>query len=360
MVIIENFADYARWLCSCKKFNEAISILTLVSKLNKNLPMEAVNNLVERLLETYSPQSATVSCYTDPWSCVYCSSVLEEPVTLTCGHSSCKKCMLRDVNSVCKKCKVKYLPVEEDPIDVEPYVKVNVVVSGLVTKYWSRELESAKLRAEGNRLYQINRVEDSIKKYEEAITICPDDYLSHSNRSNALYKATRYTEALADADKSVSLKSDWSKSYYRRAMALAALHRYEEAVVAFFQCFILEDKFPKHLKTDIVKAMYKMITVKAKEAEDTLPNLNVMRFSSHPNLNLSQNTDRNKAESSDGESETDSENLPTTDGKRLNSVLSKIDEGVKKIISLSQTKSQRYINPEAMDKEDFECALCYR
>jgi len=352
----KTFIDYARWLCSCKKFNEAISILTLVSKLNKNLPMEAVNNLVERLLETYSPQSATVSCYTDPWSCVYCSSVLEEPVTLTCGHSSCKKCMLRDVNSVCKKCKVKYLPVEEDPIDVEPYVKVNVVVSGLVTKYWSRELESAKLRAEGNRLYQINRVEDSIKKYEEAITICPDDYLSHSNRSNALYKATRYSEALADADKSVSLKSDWSKSYYRRAMALAALHRYEEAVVAFFQCFILEDKFPKHLKTDIVKAMYKMITVKAKEAEDTLPNLNVMRFSSHPNLNLSQN----KAEASDGESETDSEILPTTEGKRLNSILSKIDEGVKKIINLSQTKSQRYINPEAMDKEDFECALCYR
>lgn len=365
----QTFIDYARWLCRGRQFNEAISILVVVSRLSNNLPMEAVKNLVEDLLESYSPQSATISCYTDPWSCVFCSSVLEEPVTLTCGHSCCKKCMLRDVTSVCKKCKVKYSPVEEDPIDVEPYVKVNVVVSGLVTKYWSRELESAKLRAEGNRLYQRGSVEDSIKKYGEAINICSDDYLSHSNRSNALYKANRFSEALEDADKSVDLKSDWSKSYFRKAMALAALHRYEEAVVVFFQCFVLEEKCSKALKMEIVKAMYKMITARGQEAEDMLPNSltrSFVKFSSHPNLNLSQN----KAESSDGESdytETDSEVLPSADSsrviaknKRLNSVLSKIDEGVKNIITLSQTKSQRYISPEAVDKDDFDCALCYR
>jgi len=101
----QTFIDYARWLCRSRKFKEAISILALVSRLSKNLPMEAVKNLVESLLESYGPQSATVTCYTDPWSCVFCSSVLEEPVTLTCGHSCCKKCMLRDVTSVCKNAK---------------------------------------------------------------------------------------------------------------------------------------------------------------------------------------------------------------------------------------------------------------
>ena len=134
---------------------------------------------------------------------------------------------------MCKKCKVKYTPVEQDPIDVEPYVKVNVSVSELVNKYWSRELEATRLRAEGNRLFQRECVEDSIRKYGEAIELCPDDYLSLSNRSNALYQDRQYTKSLEDAEKSVELKPDWSKSYFRVGMALAALHRYEEAVAVF-------------------------------------------------------------------------------------------------------------------------------
>ena len=58
-----------------------------------------IKNLVDSLLDYYSEQSATVTCHTGAWSCVFCSSVLEDPVTLICGHSCCKKCMLRDVTS---------------------------------------------------------------------------------------------------------------------------------------------------------------------------------------------------------------------------------------------------------------------
>ena len=80
---------------------------------------------MDDLLQNYSQEARKVSCCTDPWSCVFCTSVLEDPVTLTCGHSTCKRCLLRDLTTVCRKCKVKYEPIEEDPIDVEPYVKVN-------------------------------------------------------------------------------------------------------------------------------------------------------------------------------------------------------------------------------------------
>ena len=80
--------------------------------------------LVDDLLQNYSGEARKVSCSTDAWSCVFCTSVLEDPVTLLCGHSTCKRCLLRDLTTVCRKCKVKYEPIEEDPIDVEPYVKV--------------------------------------------------------------------------------------------------------------------------------------------------------------------------------------------------------------------------------------------
>ena len=32
---------------------------------------------------------------TDPWSCSACAGILVEPITLNCGHSSCKKCILK-------------------------------------------------------------------------------------------------------------------------------------------------------------------------------------------------------------------------------------------------------------------------
>ena len=129
------------------------------------VPMEAVRNFVESLLESYSVQTAAVASHTDPWSCVFCSSVLEDPVSLVCGHSCCKKCMMRDITGVCRKCKTKFTPVEEDPIDIEPYIKVTVLVSSLVTKYWHKDLEAIKLRGEGNRLYQRGSVKESIEKY---------------------------------------------------------------------------------------------------------------------------------------------------------------------------------------------------
>ena len=119
-----SMAEYSKSLSNERRFTEAISILSICSKLMPELPMENVKLLVEDLLQNYSLEVSKVSWSTDPWSCVFCSSVLEEPVILTCGHSTCKKCLLRDLTTVCKKCKVKYEPIEEDPIDVEPYVKV--------------------------------------------------------------------------------------------------------------------------------------------------------------------------------------------------------------------------------------------
>lgn len=320
------------------------------------VPMEAVRNFVESLLESYSVQTAAVASHTDPWSCVFCSSVLEDPVSLVCGHSCCKKCMMRDITGVCRKCKTKFTPVEEDPIDIEPYIKVTVLVSSLVTKYWHKDLEAIKLRGEGNRLYQRGSVKESIEKYGEAIRLSPDDHLNYGNRSNAFYKNGSFEEALEDANKSVELKPDWGKSYFRKGMALAALHRYEEAVVVYFQCFLLEDKCSKTLKTEIVKAMYKLITAKGAESENEVP-------STLPTSLVQLVSQGGSNTASDGESDTqesDSSKSLIAKNKRLVSVLDRIEEGVKQIVNPVESIPQRPIDPEAVDKDDFDCALCFR
>ena len=86
--------------------------------------MESVKELVDGLIATYSGHAMKKTCYTDAWSCVFCATVLVEPVTLTCGHSCCTKCLMKDLTGTCKKCGVKYEPIEEDPVDQEPHIKV--------------------------------------------------------------------------------------------------------------------------------------------------------------------------------------------------------------------------------------------
>lgn len=217
-------------------------------------------------------------------------------------------------------------------------------------------------------MFQRSNVKESIEKYSEAINLFPDDHLSYSNRSNAFFKNNHFEEALEDADKSISLKPDWGKSYFRKGLALAALHRFEEAIVVFFQCFILEENCSKALKMEIVKAMYKLITAKGAETEDVLPSPSsskaFVKFASHPNLSDTDCTSDGE-ESVNTENESDSliaqKSLIITKNKRLSLVLAKIDEAIKEIISTNgQSKPRRNIDPAAVDKDDFDCALCFR
>ena len=70
---------------------------------------------MEDLLEKYRKDARKVSYTTDPWSCLFCTSVLEDPVTLPCGHSTCKLCLLKDLTKVCRKCRAKYERGEDPP-----------------------------------------------------------------------------------------------------------------------------------------------------------------------------------------------------------------------------------------------------
>ena len=124
-LILHSTSDYARSLARERKFKEAVSVFSLCSRL-ATLPMESIRELVDNLIEAYSGHAYKKTCYTDPWSCVFCATVLVEPVTLACGHSCCKKCLLKDLTGVCKKCGNKYEPIDEDPIDEAEHVKVLV------------------------------------------------------------------------------------------------------------------------------------------------------------------------------------------------------------------------------------------
>jgi len=364
--------DYASALVREKKYNEAISVYSLCSKL-ASVPMESIQELTDSLIDSYAGQAGLKTFHTDPWSCIYCATVLVDPVTLSCGHSCCKKCLLKDLTRICKKCGSKYDPIEEDPIDEAEYVKVSILVSELVNKFWSRELEAVKLRNEGNRLYTRGQVSASLAKYSEAMELAPDDHLVTSNRSNAYFKNKQYDQALEDANRSIALKPDWGKAYFRRGMVLTARENYEEALVSYFQCLILEENCSKALRNEIFKVISKLISSDQSETEEMqLKQEEEAKHYSQSDITGIPSEHESESEPEDSEEDQveksfraslkmkQKRQLLVAKNKKLCSLLDKVEEGVRTILTMNWKQENRHIEPEAVDKDDFDCTLCFR
>ena len=82
------------------------------------------------MIEHYTniSRQRTRGSFSDAWSCCACAGVLKEPVTLTCGHSSCRKCLAKDVGQRCRKCGIRHHLLGNDP--------VNDLDSLKVRRYW--------------------------------------------------------------------------------------------------------------------------------------------------------------------------------------------------------------------------------
>lgn len=189
----------------------------------------------------------------DVLSCPKCGGVLQQAVTLNCGHSVCRKCcgtsssssaeaMARPVYS-CAKCGRNQLD--------EP--KTSVGVSNLVDKWWPKELQAVELRTAGNAAFARQELPAALAKYTEAVQAAPEDFTALSNRSNVLHKMGRLEEALKDADQVVRLRPDWPKGYFRQAAAFRALGRHEEALFALLGCAAAERDLPVDIRDDMAQ-----------------------------------------------------------------------------------------------------------
>ena len=75
----------------------------------------------------------------------------------------------------------------------------------------------------------MERHEEAIADYDEAIRLKPDYAQAYYNRGNAKGRLERHEEAIADYDEAIRLKPDHAQAYYNRGAAKAALDLRDEA-----------------------------------------------------------------------------------------------------------------------------------
>ncbi|XP_023054472.1 LON peptidase N-terminal domain and RING finger protein 3 isoform X3 [Piliocolobus tephrosceles] len=168
--------------------------------------------------ETGAAAAAAATEVWDGFKCRKCYGFLSDPVSLSCGHTFCKLCLERGraADRRCALCGVKLSALmvatglargswragQQPP----PPLRVNVVLSGLLSKLFPGPARASQLRHEGNRLYSERQVEAALLKYNEAVKLAPNDHLLYSNRSQIYFTLESHENALHDAEIACKLR----------------------------------------------------------------------------------------------------------------------------------------------------------
>ncbi|XP_030427563.1 LON peptidase N-terminal domain and RING finger protein 3-like isoform X3 [Gopherus evgoodei] len=130
----------------------------------------------------------------DVFLCPSCRFVLREPVTVSCGHSFCKRCLGEPLPSRCLVCRGKLRLLGSRA------VRCNVLLGGLLEKCLAREPRLARLQSHAQELLRSRDYRAALRAAQKGLELAPDDVLLRLCRSEAYVALQQYSEALEDLE----------------------------------------------------------------------------------------------------------------------------------------------------------------
>ncbi|XP_035516093.1 LON peptidase N-terminal domain and ring finger 1, like [Morone saxatilis] len=170
----------------------------------------------------------------DVFDCPSCHSFLGEPVTIACGHSYCKRCLQRRLLSKCKLCRETVTGEE----------KVNVILCGLLEKWFPDELKKSKTLCQVDELCRRKRYEEAVSLATDVIQRDPETTaVVRLSRAEAYMALKQYRLALEDTEVCPG-SSCSAEAVFRKAMVLHEMGQVDESLQVFLQCLALDEDFP--------------------------------------------------------------------------------------------------------------------
>lgn len=171
--------------------------------------------------------------------CPLCSCFYVAPITLTCGHTLCKDCMLSDnvdqilANIDCTQCGSKSNIQQRS---------VNVLVTYLIQKWFPHEYESEVKKLEDIQRGRLQNGEQRkvVETLSGVLKNSPLNFKALKWRSQALYQMGMFGQALKDAELACMLRPFLSQAFYQRGLISVAMDNHEEAALNFGRCVALD------------------------------------------------------------------------------------------------------------------------
>ncbi|KAM9377825.1 LON peptidase N-terminal domain and RING finger protein 1 [Pholidichthys leucotaenia] len=177
--------------------------------------------------------------------CPLCLFLMWEPVTLSCGHTFCRRCVGGYLPSKCPTCKERLRQREVKTM------KNNVLLIGVVEKCWPDETRTKCLIQEKLRASEFM---EALRMADDRMRLVPDDQSLKMFRAEANWGLLRFSEALTDLDYLCCLHPDWIEGSFRKGNVLLGMGQQKEALVQFHRCLKLQADFGP-AKSQIKKMM---------------------------------------------------------------------------------------------------------
>lgn len=344
---------------------------------------------VERLLSVLLARDGKGSkrncCALGFLACAACQGWLEQPVTLACGHTCCRRCA--SSRGVCCCC-CRTGDRRGKMSGCCEALKVNVLVQTLLDKWANNalldECAAASDHAEALKSRRANELcyrRRPRNAPPHLIQAAADDHHWQSSLTLALMQAGHFQEAFERAEHVVRTKPNWSEGYYQMAICLHCLGRYDDAVIAYLQCLILNPDM-LYVKHVLLKKLLKKV-VKAKTRRNSLErpllpypvNPRVCRSNPGSSTHRSDDSDRSSGDDegplvrrqlarklfANGSAKTLQEKGTSLfKNPHVQKFVSRCLMEISDLKKSSNAFESYSIDPKLVDKSDFECTLCYR
>lgn len=226
--------------------------------------------------------------------CPLCSCFYVAPVTLNCGHTLCKTCILsgsqgkggqdqgggdQNPDIDCKLCGSK------NHINK---LCVNVLITQLMQKWFPREYESEVKKLEDAQGFRLQGEQRKVvETLSDVLKNSPFNFTALKWRSQALFQMGMSKEALKDANLACVLRPFLACVFHQRARILVAMDRHLKAAVSFARSLAL-DSTNEECNLELYSCLSKLFSSESAELDKEVF---LERFQS---LNTSELTSKRK------------------------------------------------------------------
>ena len=121
-----------------------------------------------------------------------------------------------------------------------------ILILGLVAALWLFRRKEVGFYNRGEKLKKLERYEEAIAAYDQALKIQPKYYEAWYAKAYSLYRLQRYEDAIAAYDQVIQLQPEEAVAWYIRGWMLGELQRYEEAIASYDKAIELEPDFSEY------------------------------------------------------------------------------------------------------------------